>query len=170
VGGVDSLALSTLFGFHSLELLSAPCRRSHRSRDGISIGEARASTLTRKTKPGAPSQYGEVPTHIMSSPSRGGLGGTMRKALSSAGLRARDRLHQSARPAVAERAEDREWCRRRKAASSTKDGPDTCSARRASLSGDQRPLAHRSMDTVRQRERVDPALPAPSIRRHAFAS
>jgi len=41
VGGVDSLCLSVLYGFNSLELVSAdPCRPFDRRRDGISIGEA----------------------------------------------------------------------------------------------------------------------------------
>ncbi len=46
VGGVDSLAMSTLFGFHSLELLSRnPCRPCSMNRDGISIGEAAGFAL-----------------------------------------------------------------------------------------------------------------------------
>jgi len=46
VGGVDSLAMSTLFGFHSLELLSRhPCRPCAEDRDGISIGEAAGFAL-----------------------------------------------------------------------------------------------------------------------------
>ena len=43
VGGVDTLCLTTLYGFNSLELLSrAPCRPWDARRDGISIGEAAA--------------------------------------------------------------------------------------------------------------------------------
>ncbi len=43
VGGVDSLCLTTLYGFHSLQLTSArPCRPFDQHRDGISIGEAAA--------------------------------------------------------------------------------------------------------------------------------
>jgi len=46
VGGVDSLCLTTLYGFHSLQLVSArPCRPFDVSRDGISIGEAAAFAL-----------------------------------------------------------------------------------------------------------------------------
>jgi 3-oxoacyl-[acyl-carrier-protein] synthase-1 len=46
VGGVDSLCLTTLYGFHSLQLLSpAPCRPFDAARDGISIGEAAAFAL-----------------------------------------------------------------------------------------------------------------------------
>jgi len=41
VGGVDSLCLTTLYGFRSLELTSSqPCRPYSAARDGISIGEA----------------------------------------------------------------------------------------------------------------------------------
>ena len=43
VGGVDSLCLTTLYGFHSLQLCAAgPCRPFDVARDGISIGEAAA--------------------------------------------------------------------------------------------------------------------------------
>jgi 3-oxoacyl-[acyl-carrier-protein] synthase-1 len=46
VGGVDSLCLTTLYGFHSLQLTSArPCRPFDVDRDGISIGEAAAFAL-----------------------------------------------------------------------------------------------------------------------------
>ena len=43
VGGVDSLCLTTLYGFNALELLSSePCRPFDVARKGISIGEAAA--------------------------------------------------------------------------------------------------------------------------------
>ena len=46
VGGVDSLCMTTLYGFHSLQLSSsAPCRPFDVARDGISIGEAAAFAL-----------------------------------------------------------------------------------------------------------------------------
>jgi 3-oxoacyl-[acyl-carrier-protein] synthase-1 len=46
VGGVDSLCLTTLYGFHSLQLCSpTPCRPFDVARDGISIGEAAAFAL-----------------------------------------------------------------------------------------------------------------------------
>jgi len=46
VGGVDSLCLTTLYGFHSLQLSSPlPCRPFDAARDGISIGEAAAFVL-----------------------------------------------------------------------------------------------------------------------------
>ena len=50
VGGVDSLCLTTLYGFHSLQLVShTPCRPFDVARDGISIGEAAAFALLEKT-------------------------------------------------------------------------------------------------------------------------
>lgn len=50
VGGVDSLCLTTLYGFHSLQLTSpAPCRPFDVARDGISIGEAAAFVLLERT-------------------------------------------------------------------------------------------------------------------------
>src|SRR5712671_153564 len=46
VGGVDSLCLTTLYGFHSLQLTARrPCRPFAADRDGISIGEAAAFVL-----------------------------------------------------------------------------------------------------------------------------
>jgi 3-oxoacyl-[acyl-carrier-protein] synthase-1 len=46
VGGADSLCLTTLYGFHSLQLTSrTPCRPFDAARDGISIGEAAAFVL-----------------------------------------------------------------------------------------------------------------------------
>jgi 3-oxoacyl-[acyl-carrier-protein] synthase I len=46
VGGVDSLCLTTLYGFHSLQLTSStPCRPYDVHRDGISVGEAAAFAL-----------------------------------------------------------------------------------------------------------------------------
>jgi 3-oxoacyl-[acyl-carrier-protein] synthase-1 len=46
VGGVDSLCLTTLYGFHSLQLTScAPCRPFDAGRDGLSISEAAAYAL-----------------------------------------------------------------------------------------------------------------------------
>jgi len=46
VGGVDSLCLTTLYGFHALQLISpGPCRPFDVARDGISIGEAAAYAL-----------------------------------------------------------------------------------------------------------------------------
>jgi 3-oxoacyl-[acyl-carrier-protein] synthase-1 len=46
VGGVDSLCLTTLYGFHSLQLVArTPCRPFDAQRDGLSIGEAAAFAL-----------------------------------------------------------------------------------------------------------------------------
>jgi 3-oxoacyl-[acyl-carrier-protein] synthase-1 len=96
VGGVDSLALSTLFGFHSLELLSRrPCRPFASDRDGISIGEGAGFALL---DPQAESPVrllgaGEsADAYHMSSPHPEGAGAAaaMRKALSGAGLVGRD--------------------------------------------------------------------------------
>jgi 3-oxoacyl-[acyl-carrier-protein] synthase-1 len=53
VGGVDSLCLTTLYGFHSLQLSSpAPCRPFDVARDGISIGEAAAFALLERVPDG----------------------------------------------------------------------------------------------------------------------
>ena len=46
VGGVDSLCLSTLYGFNSLGLVSRfPCRPYDAERDGISVGEGAGFVL-----------------------------------------------------------------------------------------------------------------------------
>ncbi len=51
VGGVDSLCLTTLYGFHSLQLVSrTPCRPFDIRRDGISIGEAGAFALLERAE------------------------------------------------------------------------------------------------------------------------
>ncbi|OGT06919.1 MAG: beta-ketoacyl-[acyl-carrier-protein] synthase II [Gallionellales bacterium RBG_16_57_15] len=50
VGGVDSLCMTTLHGFSSLEIVSAtPCRPADAERNGISIGEAAGFALLEKT-------------------------------------------------------------------------------------------------------------------------
>lgn len=49
VGGVDSLCLSVLYGFNSLELLSTQaCRPFDQHRDGISLGEAAGFAIITK--------------------------------------------------------------------------------------------------------------------------
>jgi 3-oxoacyl-[acyl-carrier-protein] synthase-1 len=54
VGGVDSLCLTTLYGFHSLQLTSpSPCRPFDATRDGLSIGEAAAYVLLERLPTGA---------------------------------------------------------------------------------------------------------------------
>lgn len=46
VGGVDTLCLTTLYGFHSLQLVArTACRPFDAGRDGLSIGEAAAFAL-----------------------------------------------------------------------------------------------------------------------------
>jgi 3-oxoacyl-[acyl-carrier-protein] synthase I len=92
VGGADSLTMSTLFGFHSLELLSRrPCRPCAEDRDGISIAEAAGFALL---DPDAESQVlvsgvGESSdAYHMSSPRPDGAGAAaaMRLALQDAGI------------------------------------------------------------------------------------
>jgi len=96
VGGVDSLALSTLFGFHSLSLLSRhACRPFAADRDGISIGEAAGFALL---DPGGDSDVRVVgvgessDAYHMSTPHPDGAGaaGAMRAALRDAQLAAGD--------------------------------------------------------------------------------
>jgi 3-oxoacyl-[acyl-carrier-protein] synthase-1 len=54
VGGVDSLCMTTLYGFHSLQLTSPlPCRPFDAARDGLSIGEAAAYALLERVPSGA---------------------------------------------------------------------------------------------------------------------
>ncbi len=114
VGGVDSLCLTTLYGFNSLELLSRqPCRPFDVARDGISIGEAAAfALLERLPADEAPGDdavlllgVGESSdAHHMSSPHPQGLGAraAIEQALVSAGLAPRDigyiNLHGTATP------------------------------------------------------------------------
>ncbi|HVW67726.1 MAG TPA: beta-ketoacyl-ACP synthase, partial [Steroidobacteraceae bacterium] len=96
VGGVDSLCLTTLYGFHSLQLISrTPCRPFDTARDGISIGEAAAfALLERAPASAAPNTVmllgiGESSdAHHMSSPHPEGLGAraAMLQALDTAGL------------------------------------------------------------------------------------
>jgi len=96
VGGVDTLCLTTLYGFNSLELLSSgPCRPYDAERGGISIGEAAAFFLLERAVPSSIGLlgYGESSdAHHMSSPHPEGLGAqrAMRSALERAGLEAND--------------------------------------------------------------------------------
>ena len=95
VGGVDSLCLSTLHGFHSLQLLSdEPCRPFDEARKGISIGEAAGFVLLDKA-PAAISFLGggeSSDAWHMSTPHPDGLGAqdAMRGALRMAALEAGD--------------------------------------------------------------------------------
>jgi 3-oxoacyl-[acyl-carrier-protein] synthase-1 len=85
VGGVDSLCLTTLYGFNSLGLLSAQaCRPFDTHRDGISIGEAAAFALLERTPENLDSDavllmgIGESSdAYHMSSPHPEGLGAKM---------------------------------------------------------------------------------------------
>ncbi|MDR5782456.1 beta-ketoacyl-[acyl-carrier-protein] synthase family protein [Caballeronia sp. LZ065] len=112
VGGVDTLCLTTLYGFNSLELLApGPCRPFDLHRNGINIGEAAAFGLLERDTPEAGAQairflgIGETSdAHHMSSPHPEGLGArmAMEQALLSAGLDAREigyvNLHGTATP------------------------------------------------------------------------
>ncbi len=100
VGGVDSLCLTTLYGFHSLQLSSsAPCRPFDIARDGISIGEAAALVLLERA--GDDSHSDEVrllgvgessDAYHMSAPHPEGMGArrAMQAALAAANLEAAD--------------------------------------------------------------------------------
>ena len=92
VGGVDSLCLTTLYGFHALQLVSPePCRPFDRERRGISIGEAGGFALLEKSADSrlALLGYGESgDAYHMSSPHPEGAGAqlAMGAALRKAGL------------------------------------------------------------------------------------
>lgn len=112
VGGVDTLCLTTLYGFASLQLTSTqPCRPYDAARDGISIGEGAAfALLERCAQPATGSVLllgtGESSdAYHMSSPHPEGLGAklAMEAALRSAGLNSGDigyiNLHGTSTPA-----------------------------------------------------------------------
>jgi 3-oxoacyl-[acyl-carrier-protein] synthase-1 len=98
VGGVDSLCLTALYGFHSLQLTSRGlCRPFDVARDGISIGEAGAFALLERAPgsldPDAVLLLGageSSDAYHMSSPQPEGRGAraAMLRALESAGLTA----------------------------------------------------------------------------------
>ena len=99
VGGVDTLCLTTLHGFHSLQLTSGrPCRPFDAERDGISIGEGAGFALLERPEQAASARslllgIGEsCDAYHMSSPHPEGLGArlAMREALDSAGLQPSD--------------------------------------------------------------------------------
>ncbi len=113
VGGVDSLCLTTLYGFASLQLTAPqPCRPYDAERNGISIGEGAAFALLERA-PAAPEAgsllllgTGESSdAYHMSSPHPEGLGArmAMEAALRSAGLQPDGidylNLHGTATPA-----------------------------------------------------------------------
>ena len=79
VGGADSLCLTTLYGFHSLGLVSSsPCRPFDRDRSGISIGEGAGFALLTPEGDAADLRLlgaGEsADAHHMSTPHPEGLG------------------------------------------------------------------------------------------------
>jgi 3-oxoacyl-[acyl-carrier-protein] synthase-1 len=96
VGGTDSLCLTTLYGFHSLQLSSpAPCRPFDAARDGISIGEAAAFVLLERVPENLDADavllYGvgeSSDAYHMSAPHPEGLGAkrAMQAALTAASL------------------------------------------------------------------------------------
>jgi 3-oxoacyl-[acyl-carrier-protein] synthase-1 len=95
VGGADSLCMNILYGFNSLELLSASlCRPSDRNRDGINIGEGCGFALVARPELLPDAQvsllgYGEsVDAYHMSHPHPEGNGAllAMHRALERAAL------------------------------------------------------------------------------------
>ncbi|MEQ6292152.1 beta-ketoacyl-[acyl-carrier-protein] synthase family protein [Vogesella sp. GCM10023246] len=111
VGGVDTLCLTTIYGFSSLQLVSAnPCRPFDGERDGISVGEGAAFALLERA---GQLHAGDIlltgvgessDAYHMSSPHPEGLGAraAMAQALQQAGLAAADidyiNLHGTATP------------------------------------------------------------------------
>jgi 3-oxoacyl-[acyl-carrier-protein] synthase-1 len=100
VGGVDTLCLTTLYGFHSLELTSrGPCRPFDAARDGISIGEGAGFALLERVEARTDASAARLlgvgdscDAHHMSTPHPDGLGArlAMQQALESASLAAAD--------------------------------------------------------------------------------
>lgn len=100
VGGADSLCLTTLCGFRSLELVAeGPCRPFDADREGISIGEAAGFALLEKPARSAESNsilllgVGESSdAYHMSTPHPEGVGArlAMEQALASAALEPSD--------------------------------------------------------------------------------
>ncbi|MCF6209261.1 MAG: beta-ketoacyl-[acyl-carrier-protein] synthase family protein [Gammaproteobacteria bacterium] len=110
VGGVDTLCLTTLYGFNALQLVAAEkCRPFDVDRNGISIGEAGGFALLQPEKGQtghALLGYGESSdAYHMSSPHPQGAGAraAMAAALARAGLEPRDidyiNLHGTGTPA-----------------------------------------------------------------------
>lgn len=112
VGGVDTLCLTTLYGFASLQLTSSqPCRPYDAERDGISVGEGAAFALLERAEPATRGSILLLGTgessdaYHMSSPHPEGLGArlAMEAALRSACLMPADidyiNLHGTATPA-----------------------------------------------------------------------
>lgn len=102
VGGIDSLCLTTLHGFHSLGILSDErCKPFSGERKGLSIGEGGALLLLEKEGESAISFLACAETsdaHHMSSPHPEGRGAimAMQQALGEAGLTPQDVDHINA--------------------------------------------------------------------------
>jgi 3-oxoacyl-[acyl-carrier-protein] synthase-1 len=121
VGGADTLCSTTLYGFHSLDVISRqPCRPFDSTRDGLSVGEAAGFVIVERAAGADLSSdsvllrgFGESSdAHHMSSPHPEGVGArlAMERALVSAGLAPDDidyvNVHGTATP-VGDAAEDR---------------------------------------------------------------
>ncbi|MEE4380291.1 MAG: beta-ketoacyl-[acyl-carrier-protein] synthase family protein [Candidatus Competibacteraceae bacterium] len=118
VGGVDSLCLITLYGFHSLGLVSSRlCRPWDAERDGLNVAEAAGFVLLERAQPGddgiALLGYGESSdAYHMSTVHPEGAGAVLaiQRALTNAGLMPSQvdhiNLHGTATPAN-DAAEDR---------------------------------------------------------------
>ena len=166
VGGVDTLCLTTLHGFASLELLSREPLPALRRRSATASRSAKARPSRCSSKPDRAGEelallgYGEsADAHHMSTPHPEGLGAAlaMRAALERAGLAPRrHRLHQPARHRHAQqrrrRGRGRVRGRRRRAcrAARPRAGPGTRWARPA-----------------RSRRCITLLVPAPRLRRRA---
>jgi 3-oxoacyl-[acyl-carrier-protein] synthase-1 len=110
VGGVDSLCLTTLYGFNALQLVSTrPCRPWDHERNGISIGEAAGFALLERDRNESGNiallGYGESnDAHQIATPHPEGAGAAfaMQNALQMAGLASSDidyiNLHGTATP------------------------------------------------------------------------
>jgi 3-oxoacyl-[acyl-carrier-protein] synthase I len=121
VGGADTLCATTIYGFHSLGLVSpTACRPFDKTRNGISIGEGAGFAIVEKTPPASlPSGavvlrgFGESSdAYHMSTPHPEGRGAqlAMERALASAGLQPKDidyiNVHGTATQ-IGDAAEDR---------------------------------------------------------------
>ncbi len=100
VGGVDSLCLTTLYGFSALQLTApGPCRPCDANRDGLTIGEAAAFVFLEQSKQTVNQSdtallgYGESSdAHHMSHPHPTGHGAllSMQQSLENSGLSTSD--------------------------------------------------------------------------------
>ncbi|MCW8929333.1 MAG: beta-ketoacyl-[acyl-carrier-protein] synthase family protein [Gammaproteobacteria bacterium] len=121
VGGVDSLCLTTLYGFNSLELVAPDiCRPADKNRNGLSIGEGAAFILLEKAERQPDQQspvylrgYGESSdAYHMSSPHPEGRGAfqAMQQAIERSEINSSDidyvNLHGTATP-VNDQMEDK---------------------------------------------------------------